>query len=126
MSGPRPDQRAEQWRGDPDPANQQKHPIDITDSVGLYVRKEYDAQWQLVDFALCQQIRLGGVWEDVMRVDCEHGTVHVHRFTRRGEEHREDLFGISSQGDVDRGWEIAETLINPEVWEPNERRWRDG
>jgi hypothetical protein len=90
-------------------------------------RLDHDDQWRLVDFAIIQQVLYRGDWAEVMRVDCCHEMVHVHRFTRRDAEgRREDLLPVTCQEDVDQGWKIAETLINPETWETNERRWRDG
>ena len=75
---------------------------------------------RLLDFALTQQIRMAGGWHDVVRYDCSHGNVHVHRFTRRadGSEIRE----ICGLDDIDYGYAVAVADILGN-WEENRRRY---
>jgi hypothetical protein len=127
MSGSLPDQRVEVWHGKANPEHTSSYSVPTSPTSRIVYRYEYDDEWTLVDFALVQQVEHRNSWVSVMRVDCDHETVHVHRYTRRnGEAPREDLVPINGPADVEQGRRYTETLINPETWEANERRWRDG
>jgi hypothetical protein len=66
---------------------------------------------------------MAGGWRDVVRSDCSHWSVHVHRFTRRraGSVLRE----VCDLEDIDLGYDtaVADILGN---WEENRRRYLHG
>ncbi|CAI7976215.1 hypothetical protein FRAHR75_230004 [Frankia sp. Hr75.2] len=127
MSLPLPEQRGEPWRGQPNPEHTWRYSVAVGETSRIVYRDEFDDDWNLVDFAFGQQVLHRNAWVNVMRVDCDHGIVHVHRYTRRNPEgDREDLLPIQGQEDIEHGRKITETLINAETCEANERRWRDG
>jgi hypothetical protein len=127
MSAPTPEQRVEQWQGVPCEENKREGSLLVSNTMRVWFRLEHDEDWLLVDFAMGQQTHHHGTWRDVMRADCCHGTVHVHRYSRRGKEDPpEHLRSIGGQADIDLGYALVETLINAETCEANERRWRDG
>jgi hypothetical protein len=66
---------------------------------------------RLTDFCLCIQVPVADEWADVMRIDCCHGSVHVHRFDSTGKETLRVLREIYNQEDVEAGFQVASDLI---------------
>lgn len=66
---------------------------------------------RVTDFCMCIQVPIEGEWNDVLRIDCCHGEVHVHRFDSGGRETRKVLFPVYSQEDVEKGFDQATRLI---------------
>jgi hypothetical protein len=77
----------------------------------------------LTDFVLSHQVDRRGAWVDIVRVDCCDEEVHVHRFTRQGEETRKSLRVIRGPVDIKEGFDEAKGLIF-DHWQSNERMWR--
>jgi hypothetical protein len=98
-------------------------PIHLSEHDRAYLRMVIGAGNRLLDFALTQQIWMAGGWRDVVRYDCSHGGVHVHRFRRRrtGSVIRE----VCDLDDIDRGYDtaVADILGN---WEEHRRRYLHG
>lgn len=82
---------------------------------------------RVVEFAMMQQAMVGpDEWADVVKVDCCHDEVHVHRYSSAGVQvSRTVIRPIRSLDDVETGLDEAEELIY-EHWEENRRRWNDG
>ncbi len=95
------------------------------DSV-LYVRHVYQ-RGRVVDFGLTQMTRLGNRWVSVARADSCHGTVHLHRYNRAGDQIGEPkvLREVFTQQDLEEGYDLADAILDDE-WVENLRRWRDG
>ncbi|MBN9745767.1 hypothetical protein DMP23_32595 [Amycolatopsis sp. A1MSW2902] len=81
----------------------------------------------MVWFCLEQTISIDGAKYKVVRVDTEHGTVHVHKFTKSDQTGtRKTLQTIPREGHdvVDTHFsEWLDRLLNE--WEANVRRFRD-
>lgn len=84
---------------------------------------------RLADFVLLQQVDVGGdegpEWKDVIRVDCCHQEVHVHRMYDRNEEVYKVVRRIETPEDLQKGAEEAEAIVYDE-WEEHLRRWEHG
>ena len=91
----------------------------ISENDRAYLRMVIGLRDRLLGFALSQQIWMAGRWRDVVRYDSSHGSVHVHRFTRR--RSRPVIRQVSDLNDIDHGYEtaVADILDN---WEENRRR----
>lgn len=79
----------------------------------------------LVEMCVWQSIRVDGKWEEVSRIDCAHGHVHRHYFTRTGDSKivpLEDLTQLHAKEALDRWVSRAEDIMKEE-WEANVRRW---
>ncbi|WP_157756632.1 hypothetical protein [Plantactinospora sp. KBS50] len=103
--------------------------IDLAPNVRMGTRLVYlRGTSQLVYFAVWQAIKLDGRWERVARVDCHHGTIHRHDFTRSGRNQVTVLAAIpvasGSSELLDRWCTQVESIMQNE-WEANVRRWRD-
>jgi hypothetical protein len=87
----------------------------------VHVRLEENPSSELRDFAIMQQTLRDGTWVDVVRYDCCHGSFHVHRFTWRGSESREQL---GDRSNLDKKFRRATVDILKD-WEQNWRRYLD-
>lgn len=77
---------------------------------------------QVVDFSLTQQTWLNDAWQDVIRFDCAHGTVHSHTFLPGGREVRQEF---ASLDDLESTCDaVLEKLYDG--WEERRRRYRHG
>lgn len=86
------------------------------------------ADGRLTDFAIQVQVDVGDAdkdeWYDIIRVDCCHGEVHMHRVYSDDSVYAV-LKSIQSQADVQLGFNDADE----QVWDQYEehvRRWRGG
>jgi hypothetical protein len=81
------------------------YPIYLSDEDRAFVRMVHGSRNQLLDFAIVQQVNVDGEWHDVVRYDCNHGTVHVHLFRRGGKPglRRSLVMSGSSEGDPEGG-----------------------
>ncbi|MBX7265838.1 hypothetical protein KIF24_07205 [Micromonospora sp. Llam7] len=102
--------------------------IDLAPNVRMGVRTTYlRGTSRMVYFAIWQAIKVDGKWENVARVDCHHGTIHRHDFTRQGDNHVVVLDVIPVAGgasEVLDSWCTQVELIMQNEWEDNLRRWR--
>jgi hypothetical protein len=95
-------------------------PMPLTDEDRIILRMETGLRGQLLDFAFVQQVKDGGQWQDVVRYDCEHDTVHMHRFTKGGTgTSRKEICGLDQ---IEEGYEIVNNAIF-DGWEENRRRY---
>jgi hypothetical protein len=89
----------------------------------------YQSIWRdgrlTTDFVLVQQVKVKGRWRDVLKVDCCHGTVHVHNLTQDGKNETKDIQRIDKSADLLVGLEKATSKVF-EHWQNNVRRWRRG
>lgn len=74
---------------------------------------------QLIDFAMIQETIDGGQWRAVVRYDCSHGTVHVHRF-RHGGRRPMSKKVVATLEDIETAFLLAERGIY-DAWEENRR-----
>ena len=77
------------------------------------------------DFVLVQQVKIRGKWRDVLKVDCCHGSVHVHHLTKSGKNETKDLRVIHTPNDLLVGLQKATDLVY-DGWRNNLRRWVRG
>jgi hypothetical protein len=98
-------------------------PIYLSEKDRAHLRMVIGGRNRLVDFALTQQIRMAGGWRDVVRYDCSHGSVHVHRYT--GDMAEAAVREVCDLDDIDYGYAVAvaDVLGN---WEENRRRYLHG
>lgn len=83
---------------------------------------------KVMDFAMMQQVLVDledDEWVDIVRIDCCHGEVHIHRFDMQGNDSRQALFPLTGPADVQKGLDYAEDVVY-EQWEANRRRWEVG
>ncbi|WP_395638737.1 hypothetical protein [Pseudolysinimonas sp.] len=80
---------------------------------------------KIVYYAMTHEVFDSGDWRKVVRIDCSHGTVHVHHFTRTGVKIGEptQMESLHSEEDVPRTYEDSYNHILDNV-EEHERRWR--
>lgn len=107
------------------------YPVEITPTDRITVR-QHIYRGKVVDFAIMQEVREGEIWHHVARIDCCHGTIHRHQFTRDGQDiygHRviREITGLAGEGwdVVDDTYDMAQEAMFNE-YEDNLRRWRDG
>lgn len=100
-------------------------PIAITATDRLHVRM-WLYRGKIVDFAVMQfRVDDSGNEVEVARVDCAHGTIHVHQFTRRSGERQRVMYRIPPGN----GWEFVNNAYEEayglmfDDWEENLRRW---
>jgi hypothetical protein len=99
------------------------YPIYLSDEDRAVIRMVHGSRNQLLDFAIVQQVNVDGGWHDVVRYDCNHGTVHVHLFKRGGKQTaKRDICDLV---DIDRGYDIAEAAIL-QGWKEQRRRYFHG
>ncbi len=100
--------------------------VQITTADRVQIRMQLH-NGRLVDFALIQQrLADGHGWLDVVTADCRHGVVHYHRHDAKGNRSsKQDVLPISTQVDIDVGYETASAMMFDE-WEENLRRCTDG
>jgi hypothetical protein len=94
-------------------------PIFLSENDSAHLRMVIGPRNRLLAFALTQRIRMEDGWHDVVRYDCSHRVVHVHRFTRGGAESVREIFSLE---EIDHGYDaaVADILDN---WEENRRRY---
>jgi hypothetical protein len=86
-------------------------------------RTQFDESNRMTEFCLTAQVFLAEAWWDVVRVDTCHGEVHAHYMYRtRVDEGREIIHPIYCQNDVDRGYQLAYTLLVAS-WSDHVKRW---
>lgn len=96
--------------------------IPLDDGEEIKVREVYRHDGRRTDFALIYRTRgQSGIWHEVARVDTAHGSVHLHKFTRRGEKWRM-LKKIGVDDDVEVGYDEAVTLLCQE-WQSLKEEW---
>lgn len=112
------------------PAEEAEWTILITSGEKLRVRVR-TLHGRTVDFAIMRMTELGwGPWVEIARIDCCHGTVHRHLFTREGGV-LQDLRTIrvlpASIGPevIEESFDIALDEFLAE-WEEDLRRWSSG
>ena len=96
--------------------------IRLNDENELFIRLN-SSGGGLAAFCVSQRIVVAGKWAEAVRVDCAHGTVHVHYLRRDGSEiRRRELRQITGFADVAKGYDeaIAKILEN---WEDVARRF---
>lgn len=80
----------------------------------------------LTDFVFTLDGDLDGEWGPILRIDCCHDEVHIHRFdSSGGESVRKVLRKIESADDIRMGYDEGEREIF-DHWEENVRRWGGG
>ncbi len=88
----------------------------------LFIRLQSSGR-SLAAFCIVQRIRIQGEWREAVRVDCSHGTVHVHHLRRDGTEiRRRELRRIDGFADVGKGYDEAIVSILKN-WEDVARRF---
>lgn len=82
---------------------------------------------KMVDFVLKHELEEEeGIFRDIVKVDCCHGEVHIHRYNADGDEvARDPIRPISEQDDLVEGYEEAKVLVY-DKWEENFGRWERG
>ena len=83
---------------------------------------------ELVEFAVVQQTQLRGRWHDVCAGDSRHGSVHIHRYSKRTDQRigdPEPLRNVVCQADVQDGYDDVYGQV-VDSWEENLERWRHG
>ncbi|MFC8438018.1 hypothetical protein ACFUJT_07450 [Streptomyces griseoincarnatus] len=112
------------------PAEEATWDIMIAPGEELRVRSR-TLRGRMVDFAIMQMTELGwGPWVEVARIDCCHGTVHRHLFTREGgvlKDHQtiRTLSVDASPQVIEEAFDISMEEFLAE-WEENIRRWNSG
>lgn len=100
-------------------------PIEIDPTSQLVVRLR-SLQGKIVDFSISQLVNDAGEWHDVARIDCHHGSIHRHQFTRGGNQTRQVIRhippGQEGHDVVNDGYTPAYELMFNE-WEESLRRW---
>jgi hypothetical protein len=96
-------------------------PIYLSDDSRAFLRFMIGPRNELLDFALVQQVQIGGTWHDVVRYD-SHRSVHVHIFSRNGEELKKEICDLA---EIDRGYDTATAAIS-DGWRENRRRYLHG
>lgn len=93
----------------------------------LTVRRVFrTGQNVVVEFSVNQSYLVGRSYEEIGRIDCDHGEVHRHQFFEVGGQERTVLEVIPLLGGeevVDR-WADTALKIMQNGWEGNFRRWR--
>lgn len=78
---------------------------------------------QLTDFCISQQRLIDGLWLDVVRYDCAHGSIHAHYFRSDGSEIRKrDVKKIENFADIREGYDRAYKSLMAK-WVENARRF---
>jgi hypothetical protein len=117
------------WRPDLSACHHDEYRLPLLGSSdALRVRVWTDSSGKVVHFAMVQITRWKDdeEWMQVVRVDCAHDQVHIHRYVDPEKEVSKERFrSITCQEDVVAGYEYAETVIF-EKWEMNRRRWEHG
>ena len=98
--------------------------VDLSQDDRIIVRDVRGSIGQVVDFVLTQEVLIDGEWHVVVRYDCAHGSVHVHRF-KRGRRAPMVKKEICALDDIDEGYALAERTLF-DGWEENRRRYFDG
>ena len=112
------------------PAEEATWDIMIAPGEELRVRSR-TLHGRIVDFAIMQMTELGwGPWVEIARIDCCHGTVHRHLFTREGgvlKDHQPIcmLPSDTSPDVIENAFDVAMDEFLAE-WEENLRRWNSG
>ena len=113
------------------PAIEMNIPMEITDTDELRIRRRIYRE-KIVDFAVMQLAWEGSERFEIARIDCHHGMIHRHQFTRDGTElgGRLEIKAIPADGGdrwgiVHAGYFECLSAMQAE-WEDNLRRWRDG
>jgi len=89
-------------------------------------RTQFDEAHRMTEFALSAQVFHADAWWDVVRIDTDHGEVHIHYFHRtRSYADRDVLRPIFCQNDVDKGFQLAETMLIA-LWSDHVKRWQGG
>lgn len=127
MSASPPPDRPDRYERPPlEDCEEYKQTFDLAVGHKMGLRQRFlRGRNELVDFAVWQKTFDGGAWHDVVRIDCAHGEVHVHRYTRAGEEHRQVLEVIPPDGGppvIDRWFTRAEGMMQ-NGWYENVGRW---
>ncbi len=108
---------------DPEECEEASYPVDLVQGRDRYHVRQLMHRGRLVDFAFAQDRRHGESWRKVARIDCAHGTVHLHLFNQAGQEILlRHLRSISNQADVEEGYDQAADIIE-QGWEEHVRRW---
>jgi hypothetical protein len=99
-------------------------PIYLSDESRAHLRMVVGPRNRLLYFALMHQIQVAEEWVNVLRYDCSHGYVHVHRF-KRGKAEPVAKRRVCDLDDIDRGYDeaVADVLGN---WQENRRRYLNG
>lgn len=124
ISGQATEPAAPPWAPYRDGATRDEQHIEFADGSRVYQSIWRDGH-QITDFVLVQQVKIRGKWRDVVKVDCCHGTAHVHQHTEGGRNDTRDLHSIASPADVQIGLKLATDLVY-DHWRNNLRRWQRG
>jgi hypothetical protein len=104
-----------------DSCDQAQYTLAVSEGHIITIRHQ-ECRGLMLDFALMHHVTIDGVPVEVIRVDCKHSEVHVHRFDAMGNQtSREVLLPISCEDDVESGYALAETIIL-EGWATNAER----
>lgn len=78
----------------------------------VHVRQWY-LRRRISDFVITVRLERSG--EEVRRFDCCHGEAHVHRFWPPAGESRRPLLVIHESADVEKGFDLATSMLTAEV-----------
>jgi hypothetical protein len=98
------------------------YPVYLTDDDRAHVRTVSGSRGQLIDFAVVQQVRVDGEWRDVLRYDCAHGEIHLHRYRQGRKPIKRAVCGLDQ---IEEGYSRADHAIFGQ-WQENRRRYFDG
>jgi hypothetical protein len=119
----------EDVRWSPDPESLEDWPLLLPlDGLGRIIGRQAldEKTGRLAEFALVAQVEHQGLWHDVAKVDTCHEEVHLHLYSKNGQEiARTVLLPVRNMSDVGRGYDTAEKLLIVE-WEAHVRRWERG
>ncbi len=93
--------------------------------VRIHARLWFDGAL-LVDFAIGVRRQAGHESHEIARIDCAHGEVHLHRFSRGGiERSRARIVTIIGPESVYRAWDDSwDTMIGG--YREMVRQWEEG
>jgi hypothetical protein len=89
-----------------------------TRALGEHTRKRHfhkTEKGKVVDFVVQLEVKVGGVWQPVIRYDCAHDFSHIDRYNIHGKQENEALqlpYAESltlADDDIDLNWETYKT-----------------
>lgn len=96
--------------------------VALSQTSRLHVRTSF-FRGVVIDFCISQQVGGPYEWDDLLRIDCAHDTVHQHDFVT-GKEVRSEIESISDSKVVEKQYaEQYEFVLNTAA--ERERIWRN-
>ena len=83
---------------------------------------------RLADFLILQQVEGDGgegEWDDIIRIDCCHNEVHMHRLYADPDAVYKVIRPICTSEDLMKGYDMAVDMMNDE-WGEHMRKWQGG